>query len=67
MIVFGIEIDTSSFTVRFLKDQLEKAIRATLKALSQRTVGFTDIQSLVGFFSFYSQAVRLGRVFMRRI
>ncbi len=66
VIVFGIEIDTSSFTARLPGNKLENAIRAILKVLSQKAVSFIDIQSLVGFLSFCSQAVRLGRVLMRR-
>ncbi len=62
--VFGIEVDTSSFTARLLRDKLEKAILASSKVLSQKAVSYIDIQSLVGFLSFCSQAVKLGRVFM---
>ncbi len=65
--VFGIEEDTPSFTARLLRDKLEKAILASSKVLSQKAVSYIDIQSLVGFLSFCSQAVRLGRVFMRRL
>ena len=67
VIILGIEIDTSSFTIWLPEDKLEKAIRATLKVLSQKTVSFIDIHSLVGFLSLCSQAVRLGRVSMRRL
>ena len=67
MIVFGIEIDISLFTARLPADKLKKAIRATLKVLSQKAVSFINIQSLMRFLSFCSQAVRLGRVFMRRL
>ncbi len=65
--VFGIEVDLSSFTARLPRDKLEKAILTPSKVLSQKTVSYIDIQSLVGFLSFRSQAVRLGRVFMRRL
>ncbi len=65
--VFGIEVDTSSFTVRLPKDKLEKAILALLKVMSQKTVSYIDIRSLFGFFSFYFQAVRLGCVFMKKL
>ncbi len=65
--VFGIEVDTSSFTTRLPRDKLEKAILASSKVPSQKVVSYIDIQSLVGFLSFCSQAVRLGRVFMRRL
>ena len=67
VIFFGIEIDTSLFTARLPADKLEKAIRTTLKVLSEKAVSFIDIQSIVEFLSFCFQAVRLGRVFMRRL
>lgn len=67
VIVFRIKMNTASFTARLPADKLEKAVKATAKVLSQKAVSFIDIQSLVGFHSFYSQAVRLGRVFMRRL
>ncbi len=65
--VLRIEMDTSSFTARLPRDKFEKAILALLKVLSQKAVSYIYIQSLVGFLSFSSQAVRLGRVFMRRL
>ncbi len=65
--VFGMEVDTPSFTVQLPRDKLEKAILASSKVLSQKTVSYIDIQSLVGFLSFCSPAVRLGHVFMRRL
>ncbi len=65
--VFGIEVDTSSFTAQLPRDKLEKAILASSKVLSQKAVSYIDIQSLVRFLSFCSQAVRLGLVFMRRL
>lgn len=67
VVVFGIEIDISCFTARLPKEKLEKATRATAKVLDQKSVSFINMQSLVGFLSFCSQAVRLGRVFMGRL
>lgn len=67
VVVFGIEVDTSSFTARLPKEKLTKAIEATSRILNEKSVSFLDMQSLVGFLSFCSQAVRLGRVFMRRL
>lgn len=67
VVVFGIEIDTKSFTARLPNEKLNKAIKATGKVLAKQSATFLDIQSLVGFLSFCSQAVRLGRVFMQRI
>ncbi len=64
--VFGIEVDTSLFTARLSRDKLEKTILASSKVLSQKAISYIDIQSLVRFFSFYFQSVRLGRVFMER-
>ena len=63
-IVLGIEIDTSLFPARLPEDKLEKAMGAILKVLSQKAVSFIDIQSLMWFLSFCSQAVRLGRIYM---
>ncbi len=57
----------SSFTAQLLRDKLGKAILASSKVLSQKAVSYIGIQLLVGFFSFCSQAVRLGRVFMKRL
>lgn len=67
VVVFGIEVDTSCFRARLPKEKLDKVTKATAKVLSQKLVNFIDIQSLVGFLSFCSQAVRLGCVFMRRL
>lgn len=67
VVVFGIEVNTSCFIARLPKDKLEKATRATAKVLGQKSVSFIDMQSLVGFLLFCSQAVRLCRVFMRRL
>ena len=52
--VFGIEVDTPSFTARLPRDKLEKAILASSKVLSQKAVSYIDIQSLVGFLFFCS-------------
>ncbi len=65
--VFGIEVETSSFTARLPGNKLEKAILASSKILSQKAVSYIDIQSFVGFLSFCAQAVRLGCVFIRRL
>ncbi len=67
VIVFGIEIDTRKFTAKLSNEKLEKAVKATSKVLAEQSVTFLDIQSLVGFLSFCSQAVCLGKVFMRRL
>ncbi len=65
--IFGIEVDFPSFTARFPWDKLEKAILASLKVLSQKAISYIDIQSLVRFLYFCFQAVRLDRVFLRRL
>ena len=57
--VFGIEVDTCSFTAQLPRDKLEKTILASSKVLSQKAVSYIDIQSLVRFLSFCSQAVKL--------
>lgn len=67
VVVFGIEIDTSSFTAQLSKEKLEKAHDIITKILKEKSISFLDMQSLVGFLSFCSQAVKLGRVFIRRL
>ena len=67
VIVFGIEIYTSFFTAQLPKDKLEKAIKVTAKILNQKSISFINMQLRIGLFSFFSQAVRLGRVFTRRL
>ena len=67
IIVFSIDVDTNPFTARLPAEKLEKARKATEKLLKDKLVSFYEMQSLVGFLSFCSQAVRLGRVFMRRL
>lgn len=68
VIVFGTEINKESFTARLLKNKLDKVIKATEKVLAIYSATFLDIhESLVGFLLFYSQAVQLERVFMRKL
>ena len=56
-----------SRNTRLPKVKLEKAKNTTSKILRQKSVSFIDIQSLMGFLLFCSQAVRLGRVFVGRL
>lgn len=65
--IFGIKVDTSYFIVRLPKKKLDKTTRVTAKVLNQKLVSFIVMQSLVEFLSFCLQAVRLGRVFMKRL
>lgn len=67
LVVFGIEVDTNTFTAKLPREKLEKARTATARILKEKSVSFLKMQSLVGFLSFCSQAVRLGRVFMMRL
>lgn len=67
VVVFGIEIDIKKFIVKLPDEKLEKAVKATSKILAKQLVTFPDIQFLVEFLSFCSQAVRLGRIFMQRL
>ncbi len=64
--VFGIEVDISKFTTPLPKEKLEKAKNTTSKILGRKSVSFINIQPLVSFFLFCSQAVILRRVIMRR-
>lgn len=65
--IFGIEVDTNTFTARIPKDKLKTAETATAKALSKESLTLHEIQSLTGFLSFCAQVVRLGWVFMRKL
>lgn len=67
--ILGIEVDTHLFTARLPLDKLEQAKIRTSTILTHESgsVSFYDMQSLVGFLSFCSQAVCLGRVFMRQL
>lgn len=67
VIVFGIEIDISCFIARLSKEKLEKTTKAIAKVLDQNSVRFIDLQLLNGFLLFCLQAVRLGRIFMRKL
>ena len=65
--IVRMEVDTSSSTARLPRDKLEKAILVSSKVLSQKAVSYINIQSLIGFLCFCSQAVGLGHMFMRRL
>lgn len=67
VIIFEIEIDSSLFIARLPIDKLKKAIGDKSKVLGQKAISFIDIESLIRFFSFCSQAVKLSRVFMRKL
>lgn len=49
------------------EDKLEKAIRATIKVLSQKAVSFINMQLLMEIFIFYWQVVRFGYIFMKKL
>lgn len=67
--ILGIEVDTNLFTACLPKEKLDRAISKTAAVLADisGSISLFDIQSLVGFLFFCSQAVCLGRVFMRRL
>ncbi len=67
IMVFGIEIDTSTFIARLPAEKLDKAVKAIAKILAEKSVSLLKIQSLIEFLSFCFQAVCLDRVFMRRL
>lgn len=43
IVVFRIEVNTSNFSARFLKEKLNKAIKAIKKMLKKTLISFTDI------------------------
>lgn len=62
-----IEMDPNNFTRKLPKEKREKAVHATTKILKNQSVEFIKTSPSVGFFLFYFQAVKFGRVFMRRL
>lgn len=67
VIVFGIEIDTVNLIARLPQEKLQKVRDATSAALASKSISLLDIRSLIGYLSFCAKAVRLGRVFMRKL
>ncbi len=67
IMAFGIKVDTSCFTAYLPKKKLDKVTRATAKIFNQKSFSFINMQLLVGFFSCCYLAVKLGRVFLRRL
>lgn len=67
VIVFKIEIDIRKLIVRLPNNKLEKAVKVLSNILAKQFVTFPKIQSLVKFFSFCSQAMHLGRLFIRKL
>ena len=58
VIVFGLEVDTNEFIICVPVDKVVRACQATSSALSQSSLTLKDAQSLTGFLSFCTQAVR---------
>lgn len=48
--IFGIEVDTATFTTRLLQNRLERAIKQIVKALDKdsNSISYFNIQSLLG-------------------
>ena len=65
---FGLEFDTLGIEARLLKDKLKKAIEEIARVLERRSsTTYEELQSLVGFLSFATKVVCLGRAFLRRL
>lgn len=67
VIVFGIEIDTVNSIARLPSEKLRKVRKATSAALASASISLLEIRSLIGYFPFRAKAIRLGRVFMRKL
>ncbi len=54
--IFGIKVDTTTFTARLPQDKLERVIKKTGEVLDDpsNSISYLNIQSLVGFLSFCS-------------
>ena len=63
----GVEIDTMEMTARLSETKLNKAARLVSEALTANRLTQLQAQELVGFLSFCSTVVRLGRTYLRRI
>ncbi len=66
VIVFGIEINTVNFIARLPSEKLEKYGKQQA-ILGSASISLLDIRSLIGDLSFCAKAVRLGRIFMRKL
>lgn len=64
IIIFKIKIGTRKFTVKLLEKKLEKIVKVTSKVLAKQLVIFLDIQFLLQYFFYYSQAIFLRKIFI---
>lgn len=62
--ILGIEYDTLRHIARLSKEKLEKARAGTASLLAKESVALEEIRSVVGFLSFCSKVVKLGKVYM---
>jgi hypothetical protein len=67
MTVFEIEIDSKAFIIRLSNEKLMKIANLTRKTLDETSISLNDMQSLIDFLFFCAQAMRLSRVFLRRL
>jgi hypothetical protein len=65
--IFDIEMNIDQFIARLFSNKLTRVIEYTRLVLKKTFITLLDMQSLMKFLSFCSQAVRLDRVFMRRL
>lgn len=67
IIVFEIEINTKTFTIRLLDNKIEKTVKGTSKVLAKQSALFFYIQLLIRFFSFCFQTICLNRIFIKKL
>ena len=63
----GIELDTDQMEARLPRDKHERATLAVQSTLARGTISFKELRSLLGFLSFCSRVVPLGRPFLRNL
>ena len=63
----GLEIDTHAMQARLPPPKLEKARELVASAIRQKSLSLMELQSLVGFLSFCTKVVPIGRAFLRRL
>ena len=63
----GINIDTENFIISIPADKINEVTNQMHKWCTRRTCTQTQLQSLVGKFTFFSKVIRAGRIFNRRL
>src|SRR5436305_6983909 len=63
----GIELDSDKLEARLPKDKHDRALEAVQNTLSRGSISFKSLRSLLGFLSFCTRVIPLGRPFLRQL